>query len=234
MQSHALDERELGWNLSHAFYFYDLAMHPNRIYRGEPDARNLELARQRGFGTLAISTTDTPLLAHIPFILSDDATFAELHLVRSNPIARTLDGPTPAKIAVMGPDSYVSPDWYGIDDQVPTWNYIAVHLTGSLTALPDDALGGVLERETAFFEAQLAPKPPWLMDKVTPDVLAKMMRAIMPFRFDIATVDGTWKMNQNKPAEVRERAADQIAAANIGAQTDALAKQQRALSRKTK
>lgn len=202
-------------------------MHPNRIFRNEPDSQNLEFAKQRGFGTLAISTTEAPLLAHIPFIVSDDSTYVELHLVRSNPIARLLNEPRSAKLSVMGPDSYVSPDWYGIDDQVPTWNYIAVHLTGALSAMPDDALRGVLERESAYFEAQLLPKPPWLMDKVGPEALSKMFRAIMPCRLDITSLDGTWKMNQNKPAIVRERAASQFAIAHVGAETELLAEHQR-------
>ena len=202
-------------------------MHPNRIFHTETDSRNLEFAKQRGFGTLAVSTDDAPLLSHIPFILSEDSTYVELHLVRSNPIARLLGEPVTAKLSALGPDSYVSPDWYGIDDQVPTWNYIAVHLTGQLSALPDDQLQAVLERQSAFFEEQLAPKPPWLMDKVAPDALGKMMRAIMPCRFDITSIDGTWKMNQNKPREVRDRAADQIAIAGVGAETQLLAEYQR-------
>ncbi|MGI9624334.1 MAG: FMN-binding negative transcriptional regulator, partial [Acidimicrobiales bacterium] len=153
----------------------------------------------------------------------------ELHLVRSNPIARLLDTPRSAKLAVMGPDSYVSPDWYELDDQVPTWNYIAVHVTGSLSASPDEELRGVLERESAFFEAKLAPKPPWLMDKVEPVALEKMMRAIMPCRIDIAEIHGTWKLNQNKSANVRIATAARITASGIGAEVGSLADHQRTI-----
>lgn len=204
-------------------------MHPNRIFRTESDQRNLEFAKERGFGTLAVCTQDAPLLSHIPFMVSDDSSFIELHLVRSNPIARLLDDPQPAKLSILGPDSYVSPDWYDLDDQVPTWNYIAVHVTGTLVALPDQDLRGVLERLSAHFENRLLPKPPWKMDKVAPDALAKMMRAVMPCRLDIAQIDGTWKLNQNKPMDVRVAAADQIVAAGVGAEVGALAEQQRVI-----
>ncbi|RZV43808.1 MAG: FMN-binding negative transcriptional regulator [Acidimicrobiales bacterium] len=204
-------------------------MHPNRVFRTESEQRNLEYAKKRGFGTLAVSTEEAPLLSHVPFLVSDDSSHIELHLVRSNPIARLLDTPRPAKLAIMGPDSYVSPDWYELDDQVPTWNYIAVHLTGSLAALPDEDLPGLLERESAFFEEQLSPKPPWRMDKVDPEALGKMMKAIMPCRLEISGIDGTWKLNQNKPADVRQRAADHIAAADIGAEVAALADHQRTI-----
>jgi transcriptional regulator len=70
------------------------------------------------------------MISHVPFVLNANGTEAELHLVRSNPIARAVTGPTQAVLAVTGPDGYVSPDWYDTPDQVPTWNYVAVHLRG--------------------------------------------------------------------------------------------------------
>ena len=51
-----------------------------------------------------------PLVSHVPFLLGEGE--AEMHLVRSNPLARALAaGPLPALLAVTGPDGYVSPDW---------------------------------------------------------------------------------------------------------------------------
>lgn len=73
-------------------------MHPNQIFRGADEARNIAFARQRAFGVLAINAEDGPHLSHIPFLLSDDARSADLHLVRSNPIARMGEGPHNAKI----------------------------------------------------------------------------------------------------------------------------------------
>jgi transcriptional regulator len=153
----------------------------------------------------------------VPFILSGDGKVADLHLVRSNPIARALGAPLPARIAVSGPDSYISPDWYGIDGQVPTWNYVAVHLTGTLEKRPDDELPGVLERLSQQFEDRLAPKAPWTADKVDPEALARMMRMIVPLRLNVTGVDGTWKLAQNKPDDVRKAAAVQVDAYGIGA-----------------
>ena len=95
-------------------------MHPNPAFRKESDTRNLTFARARGFGLLGVNDDAGPLLSHVPFLLNDDGSTADLHLVRSNPIARREDGP--AVLAVTGPDGYVSPDWYGVEDQVPTWN----------------------------------------------------------------------------------------------------------------
>ena len=107
-------------------------MHSNPAFRQQSTDDNLAFARQRGFGQLALNGDTGPLISHVPFILSDDGTALDLHLARPNPILRLLATPHPAVIAVSGPDGYVSPDWYGMEDQVPTWNYIAVHLRGPL------------------------------------------------------------------------------------------------------
>ncbi len=198
-------------------------MHPNPAFRAETRARNLGYARDRGFGALSINADPAPLIAHVPFVLDDDGTSADLHLVRSNPISRDVTAPRPAVIAVTGPDGYISPDWYDAADQVPTWNYVAVHLRGTLVPLEAGDLRGALDRLSAHFEAQLLPKPPWTAEKMTPEALDRMLRMIRPFRFDVAGVDGTWKLGQNKPDALRQAAADHLASAPTGQETALLA-----------
>ncbi|MEO0937584.1 MAG: FMN-binding negative transcriptional regulator [Pseudomonadota bacterium] len=189
-------------------------MHPNPIFRAEPRERDVAFARERGFGTLCVGADPAPLLAHIPFALNEGGTMAQLHLVRSNPIARLPDGP--AVIAVTGPDGYVSPDWYAVPDQVPTWNYVAVHLRGRLEARPAEEMHAMLDAQSAHFEAMLEPKPRWTTAKMTPDVLNRMMRQILPFHFHVEDIQGTWKLGQNKPDAVRAHAAAAMSAYGIG------------------
>ena len=69
-------------------------MHPNPIFHDADTALNLSFARERGFGMLALNAEATPLLSHVPFLLNAAGDRAELHLVRSNPIARALGRPT--------------------------------------------------------------------------------------------------------------------------------------------
>lgn len=199
-------------------------MHPNRAFRTEDAALNLAFARTRGFGTLCVNGDQGPMLAHVPFWLNDDATMGELHLVRANPIARAVLGPTPAVIAVMGPDGYISPDWYGDPAQVPTWNYVAVHLRGQLIPADADDMRPHLDRVSAHFEEGLAPKKPWTVDKMPEDALARMMRGILPFRFALETVEGTWKLNQNKTDTARLGAAEAVRQSQIGHEVETLAR----------
>lgn len=193
-------------------------MHPNPVFHDADTGRNIAYAQARGFGILAVNGEDGPLVSHVPFLMNDKGTSVELHLVRSNPIARLGVGPHKARIIVSGPDSYISPDWYGVEDQVPTWNYIAVHLTGTLEPLPQEELRGVLDRLSAENEGKLIPKAPWVADKMTPEALEKMMRMIVPFRFTVTGVDGTWKLGQNKPEAVRLAAAQQMAEHGMGSE----------------
>jgi transcriptional regulator len=195
-------------------------MHPNPAFRGASHDRNIAFARSRGFGTLCINHGDGPLLSHVPFLISDDAATVDLHLVRSNPICRS--APSDAVIAVTGPDAYVSPDWYEIEDQVPTWNYVSVHLRGTLTALPPEAMRDMLARQSAAYEGQLKGKVPWTMEKMSDGVADRMMRMILPFRLQLMSVDGTWKLNQNKDNGARLKAADHMRD-SIGSEKEALA-----------
>lgn len=198
-------------------------MHPNPIYHDADAAHNLDYAREVGFGVLAVNGAEGPLLSHIPFLLSDDAATVDLHLVRSNPIVRKLREPVPARIAVTGPDAYVSPDWYGVADQVPTWNYVAVHLTGTLELLPQEAIRDVLDRQSAHLEARLLPKTPWTTAKMMPDALDRLLRQIVPCRMTVTGVDGTWKLSQNKPGAVRLSAAAGIEAGGFGTEPRVMA-----------
>ena len=163
-----------------------------------------------------------PHIAHVPYLLSEDGGAAELHLAHNNPIvAAAAQAPLRAMLIVMGPDGYVSPDWYGdpSQSQVPTWNYVAIHATGMLHAVDPDTLSDHLDRLSAFFEGRLSPKRPWTTDKMPKAKHRAMMRAIRPFRFEIEATDGTWKLNQNKSEPHRQGAAEHIKNSPLGHET---------------
>jgi transcriptional regulator len=197
-------------------------MHPNPAFRKVADDITLAFLRARAFGVLAVNAETGPLLSHVPFLLSEDASSADLHLVRSNPIARLDD--VPAVIVVSGPDGYVSPDWYGVEDQVPTWNYVAVHVRGRLERLGDGLMRDMLDRQSAAYEQRLLPKRPWTAEKMSDGALDRLMRSILPFRLHVERIDATWKLNQNKPEAVRMGAARAVAGSRVGQETAALAR----------
>jgi transcriptional regulator len=186
-------------------------MHPNPAYRQQPETRALDFASERGFGALTVAGPEGVLAAHVPFIV--EGRILAAHLVRSNPLVRHLkDGPAAALMIVSGPDGYISPDWYGEEDRVPTWNYAAVHLRGQLRLLDEGLLRTHLDRLSDNFEARLAPKPIWKTGKMTPGVLARMMRQIVPVEMTVETVDSTFKLSQHGADSSRQGAAEGLAA----------------------
>ncbi|WP_395542996.1 FMN-binding negative transcriptional regulator [Neotabrizicola sp. sgz301269] len=195
-------------------------MHPNPAFRQTPAANSLAFARTRSFGLLMLNGEAGPLVAHVPFLLDAEGAVAELHLSRGNPICRAAL-PAPAVIAVSGPDAYISPDWYGpheqVPDQVPTWNYVAVHLRGVLEPLPPEALRPHVDALSAEHEGRIAGKQPWTSAKMTDGAIERLMRMILPFRFRVEAVDGTWKLNQNKEVAMRAGVVRALATGNGGA-----------------
>lgn len=151
---------------------------------------------------LSANGVDGPVMAHVPFLPAEDGSHADLHVARFNAIfAAGL--PAKAVLAVVGPDGYISPDWYDMPDQVPTWSYIAVHLRGELIPLPPETLEPQVNALSDTFEARLAPRPVWKSSKMTEGVMERMMRMILPVRLMISGVEATWKLNQNKTAKAR-------------------------------
>jgi len=203
-------------------------MHPSSIYRKAGHEENVDYVRSRAFGVLVLNHEPVPLASHIPFLLSECGTYLEAHLMKVNPIVDLLvDKPKTAKLIVSGGDTYISPDWYETFDQVPTWNYVAVHLTGRVELLDASELIGVLSRLSAQFENRLLPKSPWTLDKLTESTLSKFSRVIVPIVMYIGSVEGTWKLAQNKTDDARIGAAYGAAAANIGAEVAWIARKMR-------
>jgi transcriptional regulator len=99
---------------------------------------------------------------------------------------------------VNGADAYISPDWYASPDQVPTWLYQSVHLTGTVRALSDSELGPHLDALSAKFESWLPPKPPWTSSKMTAGRLDAMKKAIVGLVMTVEQIEGSFKLNQHK------------------------------------
>jgi transcriptional regulator len=164
-------------------------------------AASLAFAQARGFGTVTAWDGRKPVASSLPFYLTsaDDGTpHAAFHVARNNPLAKLADGKSPWLMAVTGADAYVSADWYVSPDQVPTWLYQAVHLTGTVRMLSDSELGPHLEALSAKFESWLAPKPPWLVSKVTAGRLEMLKKAIVGLVMTVDEVEGSFKLNQHK------------------------------------
>jgi transcriptional regulator len=168
----------------------------------KPDrTASLGFAEARGFGTVCAWDGGKPIASSLPFYLfyADDGTpHAAFHVARGNALIGLADGKSSWLMAVSGADAYISPDWYASPDQVPTWLYQAVHLTGTVRRLSDAELGSHLDALSAKFESWLAPKPPWTSSKMTAGRLDAMKKAIVGLVMTVEEVEGSFKLNQHK------------------------------------
>jgi transcriptional regulator len=168
----------------------------------KPDrAASLGFAQARGFGTVCAWEGARPIASSLPFYLTyaDDGTpHAAFHVARGNALAALADGKSSWLLAVNGADAYISPDWYASPDQVPTWLYQAVHLTGTVRRFSDSELASHLDALSAKFESWLAPKPPWTSSKMTAGRLDAMKKAIVGLEMTVEEIEGSFKLNQHK------------------------------------
>jgi transcriptional regulator len=184
-------------------------MHPNRKFHIQDRGAMAALVRQLGFGILFVSTAEGPRAVHVPVLIDGDA--LRFHVSRGNLAHSALAAGAEALFVATGPHAYVSPEDYGLEDRVPTWNYVAVELEGPVRTLDPDELVRLVDDLSAVQEARLAPKTPWTRDKMSPGRFEGLLKSITGFEMRIEAWRGTAKMDQDKPDEVRQRIAGALA-----------------------
>ena len=176
----------------------------------EPDrAASLAFVDARGFGVVCTYDGGKPVASSLPFCLeylSDGTPCVSFHVARGNALAGLADGKSFCNasmrsswlLAVNGADAYVSPHWYASPDQVPTWLYQAVHLSGPVRTMTGQELADHLDALSARFESWLAPKPPWMTSELTAGRRETMMQAIVGLVMTVEEIEGSFKLNQHK------------------------------------
>ncbi len=127
------------------------------------------------------------------------------HVARGNPLWREADG-QPVLLLFQGPQAYVSPNWYPRKSQhgkaVPTWNYTMVQVHGTLRATQDpEWLRAFVTRLTERHEGGRAM--PWHVSDAPPDYIDAMLKAIVGIEIEVTSVEGKFKLSQNRDAADR-------------------------------
>ena len=164
----------------------------------------LAFVETNDFGVLV---TRDLTMSHIPMLLKKTANGLVLcgHISARNPQVEAIRTGETAKIMFAGPHAYISPMMYSEPlRNVPTWNYQAVEILGTLKAV-------VSENTLTFMTAQVEKyETEWAIGDLSEKYVAGNLRAIIAFEMTVDEVIGKNKMSQNKPQSERDRVADAL------------------------
>jgi transcriptional regulator len=168
---------------------------PDHFREDRPDVLQ-DTIRRIGFATLVTTGMEAN---HLPMLLQDG--MLRGHVARANPVWKAGDG---AALAIfLGPHAYVSSSWYPSKAEtgkaVPTWNYLTVHARGHIRWIQDTAwLHNHVAGLSDTHEAGRAE--PWSVTDAPAAYIDSLVRAIVGFEITIESLEGKWKLSQNRSA----------------------------------
>ena len=172
--------------------------------------------RENSFAILVSVLDGVPVATHIPLLLEKDGEGRDVlvgHIARGNgqkgSFAGGGVGEGGAKVLAIfpGPHAYVSPRWY-TQMNVPTWNYMAVHVYGTLTVIEGEELRAALSRLVGNYEQHL-PKPVD-MGEIGEEVVSSEMRVIVGFRIVVEEIQAAYKLSQNRDEKSYQEVVRQL------------------------
>ncbi|AOL24425.1 transcriptional regulator [Erythrobacter litoralis] len=179
-------------------------MHPDPAYRSDDRVLSETLIDGACFGMVFAPTPRGPRVAHTPLLRAGEGA-VRFHLARSNDLSDHLEGAR-ALIVVNGPDAYVSPRWYDNRDTVPTWDYVALEIEGTVRRMTDGELEAFLHAAIEKHEARLGGET-WQAQESSERTWSGLFRGIVGFELAIEASRPTAKLSQRKRPAERARIA---------------------------
>ncbi|WP_047545278.1 FMN-binding negative transcriptional regulator [Psychroserpens sp. Hel_I_66] len=182
--------------------------YPPRHHQDNERAHIIEVIKTYPLATLVSVENNLPLITHLPLVLEDEKLIGHIDIY--NPQAKLLKNNNDITILFSGPECYISPSIYSTT-QLPTWNYIKVHLKGRVKAIESKAaLKQSLIKMTEFLEA---PDHNYVLEPENPR-LDRNLDYIEMFEIEITSWEGKFKLSQDKKPTDIERARKELIRAN--------------------
>ena len=173
-------------------------MYTPKYFKDEDDQSIKDFIRQNGFGILVSATNGNLVATHIPLELSEDGTKLSGHISKGNPQGKDLLQASEILVIFNGPHAYISSSWYN-HLNVPTWNYIAVHVYGTVRMVEGEELFHSLAQLMNKYEKHSAD--PVTVEKLTPAYMQQAMKGVTGFEITITKTEATHKLSQNRDHE---------------------------------
>jgi transcriptional regulator len=168
----------------------------------------IEVIKTYPLATLISVKDNLPLITHLPLVYENNKLIGHIDIY--NPQAQLLKDNNDVTILFSGPECYISPSIYSTT-QLPTWNYIKVHLKGKVKGIESKiALKQSLISMTEFLEA---PEHRYILEPENPR-LDKNLDYIEMFTIEITHWEGKFKLSQDKKPKDIEAARKELIRAN--------------------
>lgn len=162
------------------------------------------------FGILVSGVDGKPFATHAPFMVWEDGEDLRLalHVAKANPHWRSIERQEVLAI-FQGPHAMISAAWYEQPhDNVPTWDYAAVHCTGRARVADAAATARILHGLVERFEAS------WRMQQADAEYIARLQQAVVGIEIAVSSIEGAFKYSQNHTREDRRRVIDALSASS--------------------
>jgi transcriptional regulator len=149
------------------------------------------------FVSLVTANGDFPIATQIPVLAKkvNETWFLEGHLALANEQSKAILTNSNALCIVLGPNAYISSSLYG-HENVPTWNYQSVHLSGKLSPLNELELDQHLAEIIDFFEK--SREKPLEFGHFSTDMMHSYKKEILGFRLETVKLEAAFKLSQNR------------------------------------
>ena len=183
--------------------------YPPKHHQDSDKLHMIEVIKTYPLATVISVKDEEPLITHLPLIYREDGKLIG-HIDKFNPQVELLKNNNPITIIFSGPQCYISPSIYSTT-QLPTWNYIKVHLKGTVARIESkEALKNSLIKMTEFLEA---PENRYILEGDNPR-MEHNLDYIKMFEISITEWEGKFKLSQDKKTSDIANARAELIIAN--------------------
>ncbi|WP_270182310.1 FMN-binding negative transcriptional regulator [Alkalihalobacillus sp. CinArs1] len=166
-----------------------------------------DFIQRNSFGTIVTTEEGKPIATHLPLELhkQGDDYYLTGHFASANPQWKTF-GDDPVLVMYQGPHAYISSSWYK-DENVPTWNYQAVHVYGTASIMTEQELQENLKALLQKYEKHRESGALW--EKLSQKT-KNQIKGIVGFKVKVLEVQAAYKLSQNRSEDDYDNIIDKL------------------------
>ena len=171
-------------------------IHPVNSWENEPEI--IDFIKKNAFATLVSQVEGKPWATHIPFVFAQNAEGNPIlsgHIAKANPQWRSISDEEKVLVIFQGPHAYISSSWYN-HENVPTWNYLAVHVYGTIRVIEGEELMIHLKSLVDNYESGRPNRIS--IEAMTESYVQSQLRALVGLEVKISEVMASVKLSQNR------------------------------------